>query len=70
MGAGLIHEGSLRAEKRENDAKSEAFEQFCRSDLKFFFGSKQQRKINAFRRSLFLLVICPLTETSKENKYQ
>ena len=42
-GAGLLHEGSLRAENKEYEDKREAFEQFSKRDLKFLFGSEQQR---------------------------
>ena len=42
-GAGLFHDGSLRAEKIEYDDNKLAFEQFRKSGLKFFLGSEQQR---------------------------
>ena len=42
-GAGLLQEGSLRAEKIEYDESSEALEQLFKSNLKFAFGSEQQR---------------------------
>ena len=67
-GAGLLHEGSLRAENKEYEDKREAFEQFSKRDLKFLFGSEQQRKTKAFRRSLLAFVTCPLTDTSNEKQ--
>ena len=49
---GSDHEGSLRAEKIENDANNATFEQIETMELNTFLGSAQTRYVNAFNRFL------------------
>ena len=55
--AGLIHEGSLRAENSENEDSKADFDAHCSIFFAILPGLTQQRKTNSFRRARFSLDI-------------
>ena len=67
IGAGFNHDGSLRAQKIENDANRAAFEALSDTLFAKPLGLKQHLYTKAFNRHRFSLVSCPRTDTSIEN---
>ena len=63
---GFTHDGSLRAQKIENELNNAALEAHCSTFLTSLPGLAQLRKINSFKRQRFSFEICPRTETSTE----